>query len=551
MKPFGAGLFGLHRENFKNCCFDYCLVQALEACTAKANQASSAHDWTLDAKATQEDYGELTKASTAAVASANGNFARSLGRKFDYPIDLSMVKIPLKLKKGTGYEDVIWPMLLPDDVWAFLESKGVLRDMLAGADTNLSQFWHAVQSSDHGPALLQGLEGADKNRLLPVRLHGDDGAAYRDKPWTFASWTGISPEPFDRFCLCAIPKSRHAVVAGVDLTLVKIGQVLKDSFERLRDGIPGSQYRAVILCFQADLAFFKEFFVQQRHYGCLKMCWSCLAERTSGQKRFWDVRDQAWWQGTIFQHHEPSPQPLLTLKGFGLHMLSQDLLHTLFLGVAEDVNGSAVACLVRGGMTVLQLFTSFDQWCKAHFVQLRSTIQCFTSCMNECQSGKKYPHLKMSKGYDQKVLICFMSGLRDKFEGAGGEELWSAIYYLGRFIKTLDEEALVMTEAGRNQCVADLDVFVKMWVALALKRYVGEGQLGVGVSDFKVRDKLHYLLHLLKNMRGSRINPRIGSTFNAESFIGDVKAICATCHPNTAGTGVLQKLMLRLALHLR
>ena len=125
-------------------------MQALEACTAKYDQAICAHDWTLDAKATLEDYGDLTKASTAAVASANGNFARSLGRKLEYPIDLRLVKIPLKLKKGIGYEDVLWPMLLPDDAWTFLESKGALRDMLAGADTNLSQFWHAVQSSDHG-----------------------------------------------------------------------------------------------------------------------------------------------------------------------------------------------------------------------------------------------------------------------------------------------------------------------------------------------------------------------------------------------------------------
>ena len=163
--------------------------------------------------------------------------------------------------------------------------------------------------------------------------------------------------------------------------------MLKDSFERLRERIPGSKHRAAILCFQADLAFFHRFCCSAAALRLLKHVLVAFG-RARRWPRFWDVRPQAWWQGTMFQQHEQSPQPLLTLKGFGLHMLSQDLLHTLFLGVAEDVNGSAVACLVRGGMTVLQLCSCFERGCKEHFVQLRSTMQCFTSCMNECQSGK-------------------------------------------------------------------------------------------------------------------------------------------------------------------
>ena len=528
-------------------------------------QVGSVTNALRDARAVQEDYGELTKPSTAELARIRDNHAcRDFHRKFKSVVPFDVVALPLVNKKGElVYEQ--HPVIAPHEMWRYLNSKGELLNRFLGEGANLRRFWAAIRESTLGGHILKGLEHCDDVDLIPLQLHGDDAEAFKNRSYTYISWSGLAKKDckFAHFLVCAVAKRRHYVDEhGRNQTLLKLGEFIRWSLEQLRAGVTGPRafsgkpqqhgpllHRGVLVTFQGDLSWFRELFCQARHYNCIQCCFYCEAERCNGEGRdlrYWDMSASAPWRQTCYEQPlEECFQSLLKMEGVCLSMIAVDMLHCIYIGVGEDVIGSCAMHVLRTHpISPAELWSQHTKWCSAHGYVSRSTYQCFDIPFRRPQN--RHPHVSPAKGFDARVLILWFSTLRSMFEENLG--LWSAVFHLAHFIKLLDNAGIVLTPSERDKACMALTTFLQVWSSLALTRTLIETDK---TSDFKVRDKFHYLAHLERVLTvvNFRINPKLGATFSGESFVGDMASITAVQHPNTACLRTLQQFVLRQELY--
>jgi hypothetical protein len=501
-----------------------------------------------DLKATAKDYKGNTTQSTAGLTGLAGVPSTVFKRKFKPEITLDFITIPL-LRKGSRVE-VQWPVLSPCKVWQWLQKEGKLLDMMVDPEFQYREFWAAIREAPYGERLLSGLNASviGTQNMLPIRLHGDDGEAFKDKSFTYFSWAGVrTNSKFERFLITVLPKAQHWVEGGLNHTLQGVGQYLLDQLTLLRAGSASSK-RGVLVGLQGDLKFFTEFFSQARHTGCIQVCFLCAAERCSGALKYWHPGRNAPWRATStfdpFEGEE-TPQPLYSLPGFGLYMLQPDLLHTLYLGVGEDVVGSCAMHVLRAheDVTSMSLWEEHLAWLRQNSCVTRSTSSCFSFPFKK--PLYRYPHVKTVKGWDNKLLILWFSTRKDLFDSNLG--LWSAVFHLALFLKILDTSPIIMSDSQRDRACHALRVFCSVWCSLALDRILnGDGE----ACDYKVRPKYHMLLELELALQRCRINPRLYSTFGAESFVGECASITRSLDVRSACRGTLERFELRLRLHL-
>ena len=67
---------------------------------------------------------------------------------------------------------------------------------------------------------------------------------------------------------------------------------------------------------------------------------------------------------------------------------------------------------------------------------------------------------------------------------------------------------------------------------------------------YKIKDKLHYALHLAEEVRQNRLNPKLACTMGGEDFVGQMSAIGSAVHNRVGGRRMLERWALRLQLHL-
>lgn len=526
----------------------------------RTHEASHAVDLVKDAQSVREDYGAATLPDTVLMAGVKSNehAARSLRTKFTMPIAFDWVSLPL-LDKRKVVQQVSWPFLPPHKILLHLHKEGVSHSMLAGEES-LIEFWKEVEKTELGSLVMKGVD-FHSGTVYAVRLHGDDGETYKDKSLTFLSFAGIAARE-DRFCITCIPKWRHVVIDGQNLTLHQVGSYLKYAFEQLRvgtmtdldfDQIPrrdaGLQlgFKAVLISFQGDLSFFREFFNFEANYLKTKCCHACSATTLASSFPYWDFSQSAAWRQTMLREASGgSRNEFVCLTGFNLWVVSGDILHLVYLGFGEDLAGSAALhCIRQNSMDASAIEAWHGQWASWSYANGFGYIRSQSSCFLHpaAKNLRFYPHCSTAKGWDLKVLLYWLTTQQHLFVDP---ELFSALWFLCRFLRICDEAQITMTSSERRLAREAGEAFLVIWVKKALQTVIAGSE-----NDYKIRMKLHAFAHVLEQLRFSCINPRLGATFGAESFVGQMCKTAAATHPRTCGERTLERWLVKFQLDIK
>lgn len=131
---------------------------------------------------------------------------------------------------------------------------------------------------------------------------------------------------------------------------------------------------------------------------------------------------------------------------------------------------------------------------------------------------------------------------RTKTEDAELQVFATTAYNLQRCIQITDAGGLILTKHEAAESSSCLQKFLAGWVWLAAN-FVQKRQM-----LFLLRPKHHCLHHQAVQMNSWRINQRLFSTMDDESFLGKIKHIYTSCHGRTASARMYSRYLLVLAM---
>ena len=146
----------------------------------------------------------------------------------------------------------------------------------------------------------------------------------------------------------------------------------------------------------------------------------------------------------------------------------------------------------------------------------------------------------MTSPYIPKTL-----GLQTDAEDPVIQVLATSAYSLQRTICIMDNNGLILSEPDANEASSMLLLHCKTYCWLAARFFRDRVML------FRVRRKLHYMVHQAWQVKEQKLNLSGFTTFEEESFLGKIKGIICSCHGPTCYVRFFQRYLLCLALMVR
>jgi hypothetical protein len=435
------------------------------------------------------------------------------------PAGLQPDMVPIHI----GGEIKDWPVLLPHKVFAAMAANNRLQQDLIGS-LNLQEFWASVASAPWARSALSGVPESDYDKLIPLKLYGDDGEVFKEVSYTFLAWSGINhcTDIFaSRQLVAVVPKSDHMWDDKHNLTLRDLVRVIGESLKLMRTGLneDGTMlargFRAAYVAYTGDMKHVQEVFNFEGNFNRKKVCWYCTASKYD-----YVSVDKEW------QTAPPSPHAGL-IEGWVVESIRIDMLHCLYLGVAEDLLGS----IINDAGDLEGWYKPMKKWLLAKGLQLRTRRNRMQQVLD--RGPRDYPHFNPLKAACAKFMLLFFG---EHLHLISNPTLRAATNCMASFIRSLDDAPLVMPTQTQATARDHGMGFVRLWYSKATSC------AATHVLDFKVRPKHHGFHELLKHMTpDDPINPRAWACFGSEDFVGKMCIITLSCHPSTCKSTVLAK----------
>ena len=252
-----------------------------------------------------------------------------------------------------------------------------------------------------------------------------------------------------------------------------------------------------------------------------EVCFRCKASRGNADFSmcYTNVGPNAAWRATVDVEPPFAERPILCdIIGESLKAVQLDLLHLWNLGVLRDLLGTIIKLLCRRrgvytGTTIRKRLVSFNKdlraWASSSKLPLtgkRIKRDTLTWKSDKC------PTLKL-KAADCGTILQFCN---HKLQQVGCDEYpglvgctWTANLFSG----CLSHAGMFMTNQERETALIAGRFFIHTYLLLANAALAADQLL------FKVRPKLHYLLHLLERLQTSYRNPHFGATWMDEDWV--------------------------------
>ena len=526
---------------------------------------------------TGEEHPDIKKmGELGASGRCPGNVERDFHRHFGVHIEPWYVPLPLVQDYRTGgWEIERFPVLAPHELAASLHMMGsdVFQEFVANeSNCSFEHFWGAVAAEPWAANRPTVLQAADKSKLVPVVVHGDEAEFLDDQQLLILSWgnplcSGHSPRM--RFLIAALP-SRRMVVGdgGYQVTLQVLMRFVAWSLNVLQVGVfPEASWDGDCLeikriaarldqvgkpicgdfkfCYVgliADQKFDQQVHKWDRGYEHAQVCAECLADDRDGPFLYTDVGESAAWRETIGQY-ATCHSTFTEVIGWHPSLSRRDLLHLLYVnGVGNDVAGSALLLLAGGHGTtrnnldtaLQNLYREFREWCRGHC--LETTLDGLSLAEIHWPTAASYPWLR-GKASDVRLVISWIS---DQKIAQLGRTEGMCIRNLARFTYLIRTSRPIFVDGVGLETSRCGMSFVSLLVQLA------EEALRRSVSLWKVRPKLHQVRHVAFTLRTSLVNPQIFSRWQGEDFVGRIANIGAQTHRRNTGLRTLQRHLLLL-----
>ena len=298
-----------------------------------------------------------------------------------------------------------------------------------------------------------------------------------------------------------------------------------------------------------------------RNFAATVVCDECCAvhpRHKDPELRFlsyYNASADAPWRATAISHEANVragwDSAWAAVPGFTHRQIFWDIFHVFHLGTARDLLGSMLYDLDSDGLLgdgptfearASQLWKSMAAWRKLAGITLKSG---HVGKMR--QSRQEYPELpKKLKGMQIQAMTFYVAHLtKETNDGSRQRSLRAACMYgIAAFLNLLWSslsrgKILTETEAEAANFYGTLHVhaYLELAAASEAKRE----------HLYKVRPKLHYMMHIIDRLEVDRVNPLSVATICDEDFMGKLKQIGRRCH----ATSMLERVILRRSIFLR
>ncbi|CAK9008792.1 unnamed protein product [Durusdinium trenchii] len=261
--------------------------------------------------------------------------------------------------------------------------------------------------------------------------------------------------------------------------------------------------------------------------------------------------------GIAYMALELVPSPWTAVPGFRLETIAWDLLHNVFLGTGRDLVASAIRVLIREGIYDHVGSSELDVILSAVHEEIRTTCKQNgfylppKPVLSEANMGGS-DYAEIGTRYKASHVKCLIWWAAQKTRQVADvapdnvqlQVLATCCWGVQRCIEISDHAGLILDVIEAKEASDALRTHIRCFAWLSLHYH------DLKTNLFKVRPKSHYICHMADSLVSSRMNFNSFHTFDEESFLGKIKAICQKTHGRTMTQRVFQRYRLCLALFL-
>ena len=406
----------------------------------------------------------------------------------------------------------------------------------------------------------------DKSLFLPLHLFGDDGTlrktrVFRTITWYSALFSKLSAL-HSRIPFYIIGK--HAVLA--DFTEIELQKVLCWSFEIWSTGrfphldhrgeewprhswrrrVAGSKIAGGhVGCYTGtvgDLEWIALTYRYEQRWNSIEICPRCFCRDAAGPLNYCGIgpfpeRDHEDYMAS----DRARASPLSAMPGYHLTITRGEAMHVGPLGVLPDAVGSSLLELCDMGAwgfvgqtpwqdrltsQLAGAFQEFHSWSRVeHEEHTLKSFSCKRFDMHTLQSswprfkGKAHDCLVLARWQEQK---CARFRSHSSYAELRHSVLWAWVEWFEVALKSTNPDFLSTSELKR------LDIATRLLI-------LGSNSLAVANFDrslprWKLRPKLHCMLHLNDDCQRSKRSPRAFWSFKEEESMGKLSLLSGKTH---------------------
>ncbi len=443
---------------------------------------------------------------------------------------LYFAKVPLSMDGQVLEQD--FPFLLPHEMLVVLANQCPSELATAKGDPD---------STPELCAIVRRTEvelGLSVGSLIPLGLHGDGVPYSKRQSLEALSWNLPGKPLWDRILFTAVPKkflcscgcrgkhswdkilevwawSMRLLALGTHPTNRHDGGQL-DTYRIKHSGRP-MHVAACLAQVRRDWPFLKALFSFPA-WNSTRLCWRCRATQSTykvcGSNAPWR---QERVTGHVFLAEQReagiTPSPLLRCPGMRLELVGIDWLHTMDLGVSQDVMGNLFveAMELQGGSRASQLSWLWEGIC-LFYKRHKPCSQLTNLTQDMIFKPGKAPKIR-AKGGETRYLVPFAVELAQTCSEQQRTDHWLTVHGLTRLLFQMYRAVSARpfsAQEGAQLCKK----FCVLYQALA------EEAVAAGKTAWVQKPKLHLLQELLEFATTEMGSPENFWCYRDESWVG-------------------------------
>ena len=475
------------------------------------------------------------------------------------------------------WQDV--PVLLPDELAKALYKRGesVFAHCMRG-NVDAEKYWnhcrtHSTWFSNHTMRNYPRLD-----RLIPLSVYGDDVQCYKNSEIgtvsviAWCSSFGFANKSMVRyFPICVFSEHCATEHTHEDLMQVIAGSISDMVDPEVIHDWSATGWAYVFNSVQGDLKWIRDnyFLFNFSANECCSLCGALKSHDDPGMT-IADFRPNARHVGTLpdLTKFNATPPCLFTMLNVGPDRVEHDMMHGQLLGTTKVSNGSGIIYLAESSFwnrfqesgqypdalqyTLQLAHKDFLQWKKQ--LGLNVTQPRFTPARLNRKGRQHYACLscKASPSKAISMWIAERAVAHASREGASEMDklVATCLRSFSLTVQLMDTAAEIFTEAEAESFYKHSLTHLQTFALLNKRSRALTGRQAIGKNLWLLMPKHHHLFHCALKARKDRINPRTGTLFAGEDFVGRISRIARVCHRSTVSLRVLMRYLALLHLHL-
>ncbi|CAE7562987.1 unnamed protein product [Symbiodinium necroappetens] len=405
--------------------------------------------------------------------------------------------------------------------------------------SEIESYWKHVEQhcrwfDDH-----PGRQAANKKRLLPFCLYGDEINAFKNAEngsicvLGFGSDLAYGNPALERYYLFTAFSEHNSTENTFDDIIRALVPRLRYMFDETSFNWCSAGWRWTYSSTQGDLKFITDRYGLHnfRKNRICDLC-ECVKKDDNIAMTLADFRETAAYRATHYTHQDymqsTTPEtrsPLFELDGVNLHRFLHDPCHGQLLGTGKNTNGSCLTYLCERSY--------FAPWPERGI---------YENVMSEYRV--LYPSMAAKAAQSKMIsywLAMVAGDLAARADATPTDKAVSAcIYAYVDTLRKMDEYPLLLSEEQSNELYNSGMRHLRLYSYLHRESAKRTGT-EVMRNCWLLQPKHHFFYHMCRDCKEQRLNPSYYSLLTAESWIGYIGRVSRRTHRSTMTARTLQR----------